>query len=283
MSWFEVAEIDTKLINVEGMPGSGKSEMMRFVAEILAEGGTKASCFDENDMNHPADYAFHAFMREDQIKSLSPQEQQQLYSEGTKRLSGLIIPLPKISVSLFGKVIPYKIYDNLDWITEKPVMLEHWQSFAKKALMRSKLYIFTNCVLQNPVSEMMMRFDFSFSEIMDYIFAIYKITAGMNPVIIYLKCTDIKAHIEEESKRRNSSWLNSTIDYHTSRGFGKRNGLKGLSGYINCLEARQRIELKILKELPVEKLILTDPFENWVDAQSKICDYLKNKRVAAIF
>lgn len=265
------------------MPGSGKSATARFVTDFLAESGTNTSCFDENDMNHPADYAFHAFMKEDQIKLLSPEEQKQLNSEGTKKLSGLIIPLTKISVSLFGKVIPYKIYDNLDWITEKPVMLERWQSFAKKALLRSKAYVFTNCVLQNPVSEMMMRFDFPYADMMDYIYTIYKLTSQMNPIIIYIKCTDIKAHIEAEAQTRNASWLSSVIDYHTSQGYGKRNGLKGFDGYINCLEARQRIELKILNELPVEKLILTDPFKNWAEAHEKICEYLKKKHVAAIF
>jgi len=124
---------------------------------------------------------------------------------------------------------------------------------------------------------MMMRFDFPYPEIWDYVFNIYRMTAALNPVVVYLKCTDIKARIEEESKNRNPCWLNGAIDYHTSQGFGKRNGWTGFDGYIDCLEVRQRIELKILNELPVEKLILTDPFNNWTDAQYKICEYLKRK------
>lgn len=264
------------------MPCSGKSTTARFISDYLADCGEHVSCVDENDMNHPADYAFHAFMKEEQIKALTPEEQQQLYSEGTKRMSGLVIPLTKISVSLFGKVIPYKIYDHLDWITEKPMMLERWQSFAKKALVRSKIHVFNSCILQNPVSEMMMRLDFAFPEIRDYVFNIYKMTASLNPVIIYLKCTDIKSRVEEESRRRNSSWLDTVIEYHSSQGFGKRNGLKGFDGYVDCLEARQRIELKILHELPVEKLILTDPFKNWTQAQYMICEYLKKKSVANV-
>lgn len=277
-----MAEIDTKLINIEGIPCSGKSATAHFVADFMADCGANVSCFDENDINHPAEYAFHAYMKDDQIKDLAPDDQQQLYSEGTKKFSGLVIPLTKISVSLFGKVIPYKIYDYLDWGIERPVMLEHWQHFAKKALGSSQTYIFNSCLLQNPMSEMMMRFDFTYREIWDYIFNVYRMTAALNPVVIYLKCTDIKARVEEEADNRNSSWLTGAIEYHTSQGYGKRNGLKGFDGYIDCLEARQRIELKILNELPIEKLILTDPFNNWTEAHYRICEYLKKRNTAAI-
>ncbi len=277
-----MAKIDTKLVNVEGLPYSGKSTTAHFISDLLTDCGENVSCFDENHMCHPADYTFHAFMKDEQVRGLAPEEQRQLYDEGTKRLSGLIIPLTKISVSLFGTVIPYKIYDNLDWETEKPVMLERWQSFSKKALLKSKMHVFNSCILQNPISEMMMRFDFTFPEMWSYIFSIYRMTAALNPVVVYLKCTDIKARLEEEICRRKPTRMNSMIDYHTSQGYGKRNGLKGFNGYVDCLEARQRIELKILSELPVEKLILTDPFKNWTDAHNKISGYLKKKSLAGV-
>jgi hypothetical protein len=262
--------------------GSGKSETAHLIADFLSDGGATASYFDENDMSHPADYAFHAFIRDDQIRTLTPEEQQQLYSEGTKRLSGIVIPLTKISVSLFGKILPYKIYEHLDWETEKPLLLERWLSFAKKAPVRSKIYVFNSGILQNPISEMMMRFDFGYPIIWDYIFSVYRTIAQLNPVIVYIKSTDIKARVEEEAFSRNASWLRSAIESYTIQGYGKRNGLTGLDGYVDCLEARQRIELKLLNELPIEKLILTDPFKNWEDAQKRLCEYLNKKSIARI-
>ncbi len=216
-------------------------------------------------------------MKEEQIRSLTPDEQRQLYSVGTKTLRGLIVPLTQVSVSMFGKVIPYKIYDNLDWESEKPVMLEQWQSFAKKVQQRSRVYVFSSCVLQNPIGEMMMRFDFGYPIIWDYTFNLFRAIAALNPLFVYIKCTNIGACIEEEIRRHNSCWLKSMIEYHTTQGFGKRNALTGLEGYIDCLEARQRIELKILNELPAEKLILTDPFNNWTDANKMISTYLEKK------
>jgi hypothetical protein len=277
-----VAEIETKLICIEGMPGFGKSETAHFLTDLLADSGTNVSCFDENDLNHPADYTFHAFMKDDQVKSLSSDEQRQLYAEGKKTLTGLIVPLTQISVSLFGKVIPFKIYDNLGWETEKPVMLEQWQSFAKKAQARRRIHIFSGCVLQNPVNEMMMRFDFGYPVMYEYVFNLYRSIAALHPLIVYIKRTDIRACVEEESHRRNSYWLSSMIDYHTAQGYGKRNGMTGLEGYIDCLEARQRIELKLLGELPAEKLILADPLNNWTDAKKKLSTCLEIKSAVKI-
>jgi len=272
-----VGAINTKLINIEGMPGSGKSAAIRVIEEFLAESGANVSYYDEDALNHPADFSLHAFMREEQIRALTPDEQRQLYSEGDKKLTGLVIPLTKVSVSLFSKIIPCKIYDNLDWESEKPILLEKWQSFAKKAMMKSRIYVFNSGILKNPINEMMMRFDFGYPVIWEFFFGIFREIAALNPVIIYLKCTDIKARVEEAARRRNASWLNNAVEYHTSQGYGKRNGMSGLDGYVDCLEARQRIELKIINELPVEKLILTDPLDNWEYASRKICDALKMK------
>lgn len=272
-----MAAIKTKLIDIEGMPGAGKSAVARFVEDHLTDSGANMSFFEENALNHPAEYALHAFMKNEQIEALLPGEQRQLYLEGIVGLTGLVIPLTKVSVNLFGKIIPYKIYDNLDWESEKPVMLDKWQSFGKKALLRSRLYLFNSGILQNPINEMMMRFDFGYSVMWEYFFNIYRSIAAMHPVFIYIKCTDIRARIDEEARKRNSSWLNNMVDYHTSQGYGKRNGMTGVEGYVDCLEARQRIELKILNELPVEKLILTDPFNNWNETYDRISDFLKMK------
>ena len=273
----EVTNIETKLFLVEGPPCVEKSEMARLVADILADSGRKVSVFDEKDMNHPADYVFHAYMTEDQIKELTLEEQRQIYAESIKVLAGYVVPLTKISVSLFGKIVPYKIYDKLDWETERPVMLEHWRSFARTARANNLVNVFNCCFFQAPICETLMRFDFSYSEIRAYINEIYNIIAGLNPAVIYLQCTDIKSRIEEVSEKRNAVWLNTSIHYHTSQGYGKRHGLTGFDGYIACLQERQKTELKIFNELPVKKLILTDPFINWEGACDTIAAFVAGK------
>lgn len=51
----------TKLIIVEGLPGSGKSITAGKIAAVLAKQGIKAICVDEGVPNHPADYDNYDF------------------------------------------------------------------------------------------------------------------------------------------------------------------------------------------------------------------------------
>lgn len=251
--------------------------MALFISDALAESRQKVSFYDENDYNHPSDYSFHAFMKEDQIKAMALEEQRQIYAEGTKVHSGYVFPLMKVSVNLFSKVLPYKIYDKLDWETEKPVLLEHWADFAKKARADNEAKVVYGCFLQNPLCETMMRFNFSYPVIRDYISEINNIISPLKPVVIYLKCTDIESRIEKKAPERKRGWLKGAIEYHTSQGYGKRHGLSGFNGFIACLEERQRIELEIMDELNIDKLILSDPFDNWEAAYEKINELIKGK------
>lgn len=55
--------MDSKLILIEGLPGSGKSTTARLVHEILMQKGIESELFCEGDLDHPADYESVAFLR----------------------------------------------------------------------------------------------------------------------------------------------------------------------------------------------------------------------------
>ncbi len=262
--------ITHKLFMVEGVTGAGKSAVAEYIMDCLNRRGERAEWFEENDYEHPADYTFHAYMRGDQIKNLPQKEQIQLYAEGTETLSGLIIPLTKISVNLFEKILPYKIYDRLGWEDERPVLLNRWMTFAQKAQTLGQIFIFEGTFLQKPVSEAMLRFDLGRGVIGEYICDVYRLISELNPVIIYLSRSDMKTCVEDVGRERTDSWLDETVDYYMNQTFAKKNGLSGKEGYIACLEQQQAIELDILNSLPAVKLILPDPLNNWENAKKTI-------------
>ena len=53
--------MQTNLIIVEGIPGSGKSTTAAMIAEELQKNGKKVICVDEGAQEHPADYANYDF------------------------------------------------------------------------------------------------------------------------------------------------------------------------------------------------------------------------------
>ncbi|KON88384.1 hypothetical protein AF332_17275 [Sporosarcina globispora] len=58
--------MDTKLILIEGMPGSGKSTTARLVHEVLWQKGIEAEVYFEGDLNHPTDFESVAYFKNDE-------------------------------------------------------------------------------------------------------------------------------------------------------------------------------------------------------------------------
>lgn len=145
----------------------------------------------------------------------------------------------------------YANYDFPDFETEREKILQKWRSFVESAD-KDIIYVF-NCVfLQNPMCETMMRFDMKEEDSKRYIMEIAEIIKPLDPIIIYIDKPDVKAAIDRVLDERGNDWLNAVIDYHVSGGYGKRSGLRGYEGYIECLEERKRRELNILQEPSID-------------------------------
>jgi len=250
--------MNNSLFLIEGLPCSGKSTTSAFVAALLEEQG-KVCFVDEGSGNHPADYEFHA---------LAPAG---LVAENEE-----IVALSDYSGTLFDQLLQYKIYDFLPWEKERPLMLDKWREFRENRE-EDTAYVF-NCVfLQNPMCETMMRFGFPEEESKRYISEIVEIIRPMNPVVIYLENMDIAASVEKAAKER-PGWLDAVIDYHVNGVYGRSIGAEGFDGYIRCLEERKRRELRILADLPVEHIVITNPQRDWEAAQEKIRGYILGLR-----
>ena len=280
----------TRLYIVEGLPCSGKSTTSKYIADILEKTGEKVFYADEACGNQPADYEFHSYLTEDDLGLFSKIEQKQIIdiaerveivsnemkTENTideSRQSGFIVPLGKFEGELFEKLLQYKIYDFLAWEKEMPIMLDKWKRFCNSTD-KETIYVFNCCLLQNPMCETMMRFGFSAEQSMQFINRICEIIRPLQPVIVYLKNEDIAERIIKTAEER-EGWLDAVIDYHVNGAYGKSIDAKGFEGYIACLEERQKRELAILSQIPVESMIIENPHRNWEDTYEKIKELLE--------
>ena len=149
----------------------------------------------------------------------------------------------------------YPVYDFPDFETERRKILEKWRVFTDTAD-RDAVYVFNCVLLQNPMSETMMRFGMTEAASRDYIAEIVEIIKPLRPVVIYIDLPDVKGAVDAVLGERGGDWLNAVIAYHTSQGYGKRNGLRGYEGYIKCLEERKARELNILRGLDADVHII---------------------------
>ncbi|MGN1135924.1 MAG: hypothetical protein ACI4SF_06875 [Oscillospiraceae bacterium] len=266
-------EKNCRLIIVEGIPGSGKSTASKYAAEIAAKAGKKAAWTDEGTGDHPADYEFHSFIVQDKLALFSEDEKALINACCVQKENGVVVPLNKVSGELFEKLLSFKIYDGLDWETEKPMMLKKWSEFAENA-QKDTVYIFNCCLLQNPMCETMMRFGYGEEISKEYIQNILERTSDLAPAVIYLKQNDVRSVIDNIFTERPESWQNDVINYHINGAYGKEHDLTGKGGYISCLEERQRRELQILESLNCSKLIVEDPHKDWEQAYKEISKFV---------
>jgi hypothetical protein len=266
--------MENRLFIVEGVPCTGKTSTSEFISNLISTSRKKALHFPEGTPDHPADYNFHAFVTNDDLDRFSKDEKDILLSSSEHKSNGYVISLTNIGGELFNKVIKYKIYDMLPWDKEYPIMINKWEDFSKTAMTNDYIYVFDCCFLQNPLCETMMRFNMKTEGIYDYIDNIYERIKQLNPVVIYLKNTNIKQRIQDVSKEREKKWLDEVIKYHTTQGYGKGCGYEGFDGYVKCLKARQEIELYILNNLNIDKMIIENPFENWEETHKKLKNFI---------
>lgn len=254
--------MSAKLYIVEGLTCSGKSTTAGHIARLA--GGL---LFDENCGNHQADYEFSAFIPDN--ADFTADERRILEPLAERLSGGIAVPLNRLDGGLFNKALQYKIYDFLDWETERPVMLGKWRSFAENA--GDNVYVFNCVLLQNPMCETMMRFDFPLEKSLEYISEICSAIAPLEPAVVYLKSARIAENIRAAIPERGGDWLRAVVDYHCNGGYGKAHGLSGFDGYISALEERQCRELDILEKLPVSSVIINEPQADW-DAAYRTID-----------
>ena len=252
------------LIIVEGLPCSGKSTTSKYIADKF-----NMQYFDEDSGRHPADYEFHAFVQMTELQKFSLDEQNKIIEKSKQKLGGIIVPLSEFRGDLFEKLLQYKIYDFLPWETEKPVMLDKWCEFVNNRKPNEK-YVFNCVLLQNSMCETMMRFGFSRKKSAEYIGDICSIIKPMNPIVVYLKNSNICESVKKAVSERGDDWLNMVIDYHCNGVYGKSENLSGFEGYISALEERQRRELEILSSADIDYIVLDDPQKNWEAAYREL-------------
>lgn len=240
----------TKLIIIEGLPSSGKSYTSKRLSDIL-----NIPYYDENDTNHPIDYVFEAFINDKTLLKFMDNKNE-IIDNSSKCLNGYVVKLNNISNELKNKLMKYKIYDSLPWSTEKKLFLDKWKRYTGNNL--NKCIIVNSVLLQNPMCEMMMRFNFNEDTNLNYIKRIINIIEPLNPIVIYLKSSNIRSSINRIINERGSEWLNSVINYHCHGLYGKANNLNGFDGYISALEERQKRELNILNKLGIRTIIIED-------------------------
>ncbi|HEY8890340.1 MAG TPA: hypothetical protein VIM70_08800 [Clostridium sp.] len=253
----------TKLIIIEGLPGSGKSTTALSVYEILKNKGINTELYCEGNYNHPADFDGVAYFNSEDFNVL-----QQVHSTSRDLLNsikinyynGYLIPYRKaieeqqisFEEQVFDDITKNDIY-MLPLEIHIELIISRWSDFINKYINEDKVVIFECCFIQNPVTVSMIMNNSSKDVTLSYISRLAEKILPLEPVLIYVEQEDINVSFNRAICERPNEWIEGFIDYYTNQGYGLANNLKGLEGVMKVIEERIKIESEVYDSLKLSK------------------------------
>lgn len=270
----------TKLIIVEGLPGSGKSTTARLVYDNLISNGVKAVIYSEGDYNHPADYEGVAYFNYEEFNDLKqnhPERSQLLDNIKVEHFEGYLLPYRKaveerqlsFDESLFHDIVNKDIYE-LPIEVHKRLILERWRSFVNNHSEGDTVFVFECCFIQNPITVSMIKNNSAKDVTMRHIKRLEEIIDSLEPILIYVKQKDIGKSFAKAVSERPKAWFEGFKDYYTNQGYGLHNKLTDVDGIVQILEARSALELDVYESLEITKYVIENSEFDFVSLQEKV-------------
>lgn len=253
----------TKLIIVEGLPGSGKSTTARQVCNTLKTKGINTELYLEGNLNHPADFDGVAYFNSVEFNIL-----EKTHSESSdilnrikiQQLNGYLIPYRKaveeqqitFENELFKDITKNDIYElPIDRHIE--LILSKWNDFVASYVNNDKVVVFECCFIQNPITVSMIKNNCCKDVTINYINKLASIIKPLEPLLIYVEQDSIKESFMKAISERPKEWIDGFTDYYTNQGYGLYNNLKGIEGVIEVLNVRNNFEKAIYDSLNLTK------------------------------
>jgi adenylate kinase family enzyme len=278
--------VNTKLILIEGLPGSGKSTTAQLTNEILKEMNIDTHLFLEGNVEHPADYDTVSYFSKDDFVDLLTQYKDYesiLVNLAEYKSNGVLIPRYKINSNdvtlpdeLETKLWNHDLYE-LPFDLHTELVTEKWADFRDKAIGEDKTYIFECCFIQNPVTIGMIKYGVDDYRVIEYVKRLSEIIKPLNPILVYVDQQDIRHSFLKAVEERPIEWSEGFMDYYNNQGFGKKHGAKGIEGALEVLNARKELEGKIFNQLDIIKDTIDNSSFNLDNSKTNIFKTLKDK------
>lgn len=226
---------DTKLILIDGLPGSGKSTTSEYLLADYARHKISARLLGEHDPGHPLN------------------------------VGGSIHPA--------GTTIGDAFFSHYTIASFQEESIERWSNFAAGAAEADTVYILDSYPYQNAV-RLLFQMDAAIEDIEEYERRIEQIMAPLKPVLIYLDIPDAEALCRSTCHNRGPEWTEYFAAVATRCPYARRMGWHGLDGALQVLCAYKELLDANLQRLPYPVLVLEPNLEGWQRCYKRVDQFL---------
>ncbi len=273
-----------RLVQFEGLPGSGKSTAAQRTAELLTREGFAVSLSGEGDTSHPADFESAALLTDAELSNqcrLCPSCRSAILQHMQLIDDQIIINYG----SLFASLPERPSWEMVEFFTSRDVYnlplrqflamtRSKWRIFAKNAVKNQQTHIFECCLLQNQVTTLMAVHDTPYDTILAQLQAILTNVSQLSPRVIFLQQANVDESLRAVIAERPRQWSEFVIAYVTGQAYGKRHNLsRDAEGMVQFYREMQDIQLKLLEDLKVDYVIIPDTLD-WEKRYGLIIAYL---------
>ncbi len=229
---------ETKLIFVEGLPGSGKSTAASWLAKRLQSTGREASLFLEHQPGHPLNVG------------------------GDNHPAG----------DTPGDVF-FQSYTPASFIQES---LERWQQFIGATIEGETIHVLDSYPYQNSV-RVLLQLNADLERLKAYSAQVEALVAHLQPVLVYFSHQGSEYETQrftQISEQRGKEWTEYVIDLVMRCPYAQARKLSGFEGILVFLREYHQLVNTLLKDSQIPRVILENCSDGWDGCYRRIEDFL---------
>lgn len=201
-----------RLIMVEGLPGTGKTTIAKWLSEYLNTQGVNATLLLEGNRDIPCDFYETAGIPNIDFKALfskSPEILETLLSQALVTENYTYLRIDDFTDDVAVKIKRWDMGDeNNQMVTVSdyiPCALERLDYWVNQVISNSVVMVVDSGFLQNPINELLFR-KATYDETVWFISEVFQRIKSLNPICVYLQRNSAEEAISFAKEVKGKAW-----------------------------------------------------------------------------